>query len=82
MAEDKSKTLTPAGSSAAGCSAASYATKSQIAAASARTAAEWIDREMWVEAYIELHAAAQICWERRNEERQQPNVKVSEGSGQ
>ena len=38
-----------------------YATKSQIAAAAARTAANYIEREMWVEAYIELLAAARIC---------------------
>ena len=55
-----------------------YATKSQIAAAATRTAANFIDMEMWVEAYMELHAAARICWERRNEQRERPNAKLTE----
>ena len=53
---------------------ATYATKTEIAKCAALTAANFIDKGHWVEAYIELHHAARICWERREEERQQPNA--------
>ena len=54
-------------------------TKTDIAKSAALTAANFIDKGWWVEAYIELHSAARICWERRDEERQQQNAEVSEG---
>lgn len=52
-------------------------TKTDIAKSAALTAANFIDKGWWVEAYIELHSAACICWERRDEERQQQNAEVS-----
>lgn len=52
-----------------------YATKTEIARCAALTAANHIEKGHWVEAYIELHSAARICWERRNEERHRPNDK-------
>lgn len=61
------------GSAPPGGSAATYATKTDIAKSAALTAANFIDKGWWVEAYIELHSAARICWERRDEERQQQN---------
>lgn len=60
-------------------SAATYATKSEIAMCAALTAANFIEKGWWVEAYIELHAAARVCWERRDEERQQQNPKLRHG---
>lgn len=59
-------------------SAATYATKTEIAKCAALTAANFIEKGHWVEAYIELHHAARICWERREEERQQPNAKLTD----
>lgn len=61
-------------------SAATYATKSEIARCAAITAANFIEKGWWVEAYIELHAAARVCWERRDEERKQQNSVNSRNS--
>jgi len=66
-----------AGCAPLGGSAATYATKTEIAKCAALTAANFIEKGWWVEAYIELHSAARICWERRDEERQQQNAEVS-----
>lgn len=57
-------------------SAMTYATKTEIARCAALTAANFIEKGHWVEAYIELHQAARICWERREEEHQQPNSAI------
>lgn len=50
-----------------------YALQTSIAACAARNAATMIEEGQWVEAYIHLHQAAKVCWDRRNDEPQQPN---------
>lgn len=73
MADDSQTDRTPLGSVQPVGSARTYASKTDIARCAALTAANFIEKGYWVETYIELHQAARICRDRREEERKQPN---------
>jgi len=67
-------------------SAAPMPMDADLAACYAQTAANFVAKGWWVEAYIELHHAAEICWRNGKEQRNgrlvpKQNAKITSREG-